>query len=125
MTWSELLRKFGKHCRGYGDVADMANQTQLLGVLLSGKDADDDTNDWEFLTGVVAEDEGDNEDRKKLYPLELGNDCLLREERREDAKAAFRALKTLNSTNSDVFTFSYFSQSAFNLITPFYLFFSL
>ncbi|KAI8995256.1 hypothetical protein BD414DRAFT_506072 [Trametes punicea] len=40
VSWSDLLRKFNKHCHGHQDVAELASQIQALSLLLSANAAD-------------------------------------------------------------------------------------
>ncbi|KAF8152244.1 hypothetical protein B0H34DRAFT_724464 [Crassisporium funariophilum] len=85
LTWSELFRKFNKHCRGYQDVAEVASQTHALALLLSAESPNEDE---------------DNDDFGKP-PLDLGRECLLPEERIEDATVGYEVLKSLESSNYD------------------------
>jgi hypothetical protein len=87
LSWSELLRKFNKHCRGFSDVAEVASQTHALALLLSANYPDDDQDD------VTRSEEN---------ALDLGNECLLAEERRDEARSGYDALKKLESSNFDV-----------------------
>lgn len=86
LSWSELFRKFNKHCRGFQDVAQVASQTHALALLLGANSRDDDQ-------------DGDGEG---IYPLELGEECVLLEERIEEAKVGYEVLKGLKSSNFDV-----------------------
>ncbi|EGO23192.1 hypothetical protein SERLADRAFT_439938 [Serpula lacrymans var. lacrymans S7.9] len=83
LSWSELLRKFKKHCKGFTEVAEVASQTQALALLL----------------GANSTDEDQLGDEHSI--LVLGNDCILPEERIEEASAAYESLQKLNSTNFD------------------------
>ncbi|KAF5376499.1 hypothetical protein D9615_008660 [Tricholomella constricta] len=90
LPWSELFRKFNKHCRGFQDVAEVASQTYALALLLGANSRDDD-----------QDDEGEG-----VYPLELGQECVLPEERIEEAKAGYNVLKGLKSSNFDTLNFA-------------------
>jgi hypothetical protein len=79
LTWSEILRKFNKHCAGSEDIAEIANRTQALALLL----------------GIV-------QDKIGSESLTLGNECVLPQERIEEAEDGYKALKNLKSSNFDV-----------------------
>lgn len=86
LSWSELLRKFNKHCVGYTDVAELASQTQALALLLSANASD------RSLDGNEVSTRG---------ALMLGSECMLPEERIEEGITGYSALKKLES-NFDV-----------------------
>lgn len=85
LSWSELIRKFNKHCPGFQDVAEIASQTQALAIWLSANAADEDQ--------LGSEPDGQ---------LRLAAECMLLPERVQEATAGYDALKTLQSTRSDV-----------------------
>lgn len=87
LSWPELLRKFNKHCPGHSHAAELALQTQSLSLLLSVKAAGADL---------------DGNDVSSPNQLALGQECMLREERLEEAAAGYNALKGLETANSDV-----------------------
>jgi hypothetical protein len=89
ITWTELLRKFDKHCRGYIDVSVIANQTQALALLVAGGPNDDE------LDGNEQYIEGS---------LTLGTESVVAEEHANEARVGFEALRSLESehANSDV-----------------------
>ena len=87
LSWSELFRKFNKHCKGFDDIAEIANQTRAHAALLAAGSTDEDQDD-QPPTGV--------------YPLELGNECILPAERIGDAMAGYDILKELQSSHLDV-----------------------
>ena len=87
LSWSELLRKFNKHCVGYGDVAELVSQTQALSVLLASK----------------AKDQ--NVDRDIDLPaniLLLGEESILPEERIAEGSEGYTVLKGFNSSHTEV-----------------------
>ncbi|OBZ73220.1 hypothetical protein A0H81_06881 [Grifola frondosa] len=86
LSWSELLRKFNKHCTGSKDVAELASQTQALSLLLAANSRD------RSLDGNELSERG---------PLSLGEECMLPEERLEEAVAGYDSLKQLESASSD------------------------
>ena len=85
VSWSDLLRKFHKHCPGHPDVAELASQTQALSLLLSAN--------YDGLDGNNVSPQG---------VLVLGEECMLPEQRIEEAMAGYTALKQLDPTRSDV-----------------------
>jgi len=96
LSWSELFRKFNKHCRGYTDVAEAASQTQGLALLLAARYTNDDEDG-----DPTDETENDNEARKRGI-LSLEYDCRLPEERIEEARVGYEILKSLKASNYDV-----------------------
>lgn len=80
LSWSELLRKFNKHCTGYSDVAELASQTQALSLLLGTQD----------------------EDKPSENLLSLGDECALPPEREEEGAMGYAALQSLRSADRDV-----------------------
>lgn len=85
LSWSELLRKFNKHAKGFGEVAEVASQTQALALLLDANAAYNFQNNEES-DGCLA----------------LGSECMLPEERIEEAAGGFEVLKKLGASNFDV-----------------------
>ncbi|KAI0338701.1 hypothetical protein BDW22DRAFT_1362393 [Trametopsis cervina] len=79
LSWSELLRKFNKHCPGYADVAELASQTQALALLLQTQDEDQPSE------GLLA----------------VGDECTLPQERVEEASAGYATLKSLRHADKD------------------------
>lgn len=92
LSWSELFRKFNKHCRGFNDVSEVASQTQALALLLAANSKDEDQ---------------DNAVEGTQYPLDLGHECMLPEERLDEASAGYEVLKRLESSNFDVSCLDY------------------
>ncbi|KAF7329082.1 hypothetical protein MKEN_00168700 [Mycena kentingensis (nom. inval.)] len=91
LSWSELFRKFNKHCSGYRDIVEVASQTQALALLLAANSKDQDRDD-------PPED--------ATYALELGGDSMLPEERVPEATAAYEALKKIESSNFESLNFA-------------------
>ncbi|KAF9560412.1 hypothetical protein CPC08DRAFT_665457 [Agrocybe pediades] len=98
LSWSELFRKFNKHCRGYTDVSEVASQTQALALLLASRYPDDDE-DGEPIDEAAAE--SDDIDGRKRGILSLEFDCRLPEERIEEARMGYELLKNLKASNYD------------------------
>ncbi|KAH9929196.1 uncharacterized protein B0H18DRAFT_998043 [Fomitopsis serialis] len=86
LSWPELLRKFNKHCPGHSHAAELALQTQSLSLLLSVK-----------AVGAGL----DGNEVSAANQLALGQECMLQEERLEEATAGYNALKSLETANSD------------------------
>ncbi|RPD68271.1 hypothetical protein L226DRAFT_517343 [Lentinus tigrinus ALCF2SS1-7] len=84
VSWSDLLRKFHKHCPGHPDVAELASQTQALSLLLSAN--------CDGLDGNNVSPQG---------VLVLGEECMLPDERIEEAMAGYATLKQLDASRSD------------------------
>lgn len=85
LSWSELIRKFNKHCTGFQDIAEIASQTQALSIWLSANVVDEDQ--------LGLEPDGQ---------LRLASECMLLPERIQEATAGYQVLKKLQSTRSDV-----------------------
>ncbi|KAI0072606.1 hypothetical protein K474DRAFT_1711463 [Panus rudis PR-1116 ss-1] len=86
LTWSELLRKFNKHCTGYAEVAELASQTQALSLLVAANASD------KGLEGNDVGSEG---------PLALGDECTLPEERIPEALNGLNTLQSLQSSKTE------------------------
>ncbi|KAJ4490631.1 hypothetical protein J3R30DRAFT_3277139 [Lentinula aciculospora] len=91
LPWTELFRKFNKHCKGYIDVAEVASQTHALALLLIANSKDEDQ---------------DVPVRPEEYPLELGDECILAPERMEEARSGYDVLKKIESSNFDTLNFA-------------------
>jgi hypothetical protein len=85
ISWTELLRKFNKHCHGYPDVSETANQLQALSLLVAGGPTDSE------LDGDERYDEGS---------LALGTEGVLPGEHVDEAQIGFEVLKGLESEHS-------------------------
>lgn len=96
LSWPELFRKFNKHCRGYGDVAEVVRQVQALGLLMWAKESSEAARGKQ--TGQDAG--GDNEEGKRGQ-LALDGECFVPAEHREEAKAGYDILQSLQSSNFD------------------------
>ena len=97
LTWSELFRKFNKHCKGFQDVAEVASQTRFLAKLLSEPYPDEDE-DAEVVVSTGAS--GDSTGKREK--LDLDGESMLAEKYVEMASNSYTALKALQSSNSDV-----------------------
>ncbi|KAJ7764907.1 hypothetical protein B0H16DRAFT_1526168 [Mycena metata] len=91
LSWSELFRKFNKHCTGYKDVAEVASQTHALALLLAANSKDQDN---------------DTPARSGEFVLDLADECVLPEERVAEATACYEALKKIESSNFDTLNFA-------------------
>lgn len=80
LSWPELFRKFNKHCRGYEDVAEVGRQVQALALLVQAKE------------GVEDGERG---------RLVVDGECLVLEEHREETKAGYEILQSLQSSKFD------------------------
>lgn len=80
LSWPELFRKFNKHCRGYGDVAEVGRQVQALALLVEAKEGAEDG-------------EGGR--------LGVDGECLVLEEHREEIKMGYDILQSLQSSKFD------------------------
>lgn len=85
LSWSELLRKFNKHAKGFKEVAEVASQTQALTLLLDANAAE------------IIQNDGESDGH-----LALGTECMLPEERIEEATGGFEVLIKLEASNFDV-----------------------
>ncbi|KAH7922423.1 hypothetical protein BV22DRAFT_1197440 [Leucogyrophana mollusca] len=84
LSWSELLRKFNKHCKGFTEVAEVASQTQALSLLLGANVKDEDQYGNELDDALI-----------------LTGDCTLPEERIEEARGGYEGLMKLETKNLD------------------------
>ena len=91
LPWSELLRKFNKHCHGYSDVAELASQTQALALVLeSGAGGHDAEKDPTKFANSFSN------------ALDLDNECILPQEQRDEASAGYSTLKGLRGSDKEV-----------------------
>ena len=82
LPWSELFRKFNKHCRSSQDVAALAFHTRTLGALLA-MDTDD-----EDVTG------------NQIYPpLDIGNECIIPSGRVQEISVNYEKLRGMQASN--------------------------
>ncbi|KAI9457599.1 hypothetical protein BJY52DRAFT_1204514 [Lactarius psammicola] len=88
ISWTDLLRKFNKHCHGYTDVAEIANQTQALALLVAGGPSDRELDS----IGYHHEDF-----------LILGTESVVADEHAVEAEVGYNILRGLEAenTNSD------------------------
>lgn len=89
ISWTELLRKFDKHCHGYNDVSAIANQTQALALLIAAGPTDSEL---------------DGDERYVEDSLTLGTESVVAGEHADEARVGFEALRNLEieNSNSDV-----------------------
>ena len=86
LSWSELFRKFNKHCKGFEDVSEVASRTRDLALLLATDKLDEDEDELDL-------------DRPQLH---LDQECLLPTRRVADAQAGYLALQGLDASAFDV-----------------------
>ncbi|KAI0300126.1 hypothetical protein B0F90DRAFT_1848180 [Multifurca ochricompacta] len=84
ISWNELLRKFDKHCHGYADVSEIANQTQALALLVAAGPTD-----------TELDDAGHNDEEF----LALGMESVVASEHVDEARMGYEVLKGLESEN--------------------------
>jgi hypothetical protein len=89
ISWTELLRKFNKHCHGHTDVSEIADRTQALALLVAGIPTDGEL-DGDGLSGEDS--------------LSLGAEGVVVGEHADEARVGLEALRNLESehANSDV-----------------------
>ncbi|TRM66755.1 hypothetical protein BD626DRAFT_483705 [Schizophyllum amplum] len=87
LSWSELFRKFNKHCTGHRDVAEVASQTHALALL---------------LLVATRKSSGSDEGPVPALPIAIDGECVLPEGRRDDARQGLDVLQKLHSTNSNM-----------------------
>ena len=87
ISWSELLRKFNKHCKCFEDFAEIASQTQALALLLSAQSGDEDQ---------------DGVDDTPYGSQAVLDECILPQERKDEALTGYEKLKKLECSNFDV-----------------------
>ena len=89
ISWTDLLRKFKKHCHGYADVSEIANQTQALALLVAGGPTDHE------LDGIGYHHE---------ELLILGTESVVADEHAVEAEVGYKVLRGLEAENinSDV-----------------------
>ncbi|KAF8173314.1 hypothetical protein BJ912DRAFT_1024889 [Pholiota molesta] len=100
LPWPELLRKFNKHCPGYRDISELAALTQALALLLSARYEDDDE-DIEVSMPAVEQQGSDAEVASQRGELDIDGECVLSEERIEEAIVGYELLKSLGPTSFD------------------------
>ncbi|PPR04627.1 hypothetical protein CVT26_015006 [Gymnopilus dilepis] len=105
LSWSELFRKFKKHCRGFEDVAVVAEQTRLLALLLGSKYKDDDENS-EVEDTSAPNSEGGSSRKGRLGKVDLEEECVLLPERVEEAKVGYDTIQSLQSSRFDTIHFA-------------------
>lgn len=106
LSWSELFRKFNKHCKGFQDVAEVAAQTRSLALLVGARYVDDDEDaDMDGIPDNEVDNEamvGEKEEGWRRGTLALGDECVLPEERVEEATSGYEVLNSPESSKFDV-----------------------
>ncbi|KAF8530061.1 hypothetical protein BU17DRAFT_72839 [Hysterangium stoloniferum] len=95
LDWPELLRKFRKHRPEAGDIAEVASYTQALSLLLLRSQFGSP----EALDGYTDPTE----------PLQLGAECSLPDERKDEARMGYELLQKLNESESVRLALSYYA----------------
>jgi hypothetical protein len=85
ISWTDLLRKFKKHCHGYSDVSEIANQTQALALLVAGGPTDRE------LDGIGYHHE---------ELLVLGTESVVADEHAAEAELGYKILRDLEAENT-------------------------
>ena len=83
LSWSELFRKFNKHCRGAQDVANVASHTYTLAL-------------------SISEDSFNEDEDSDVSTLGIDTECLVSQGRVEKIEAGYEELLSLQSSNLDV-----------------------
>lgn len=102
LSWSELFRKFNKHCQGYSDIAEIASQTQSIALLLSARYTNEDEDIEVMDDGSTSNGVEVIQDSWKRGRLDLGLEGKLPEERVEEAAASYEILKSMDTSQFDV-----------------------
>ncbi|KAF9509208.1 hypothetical protein BS47DRAFT_1397092 [Hydnum rufescens UP504] len=111
LDWSELLRKFRKHCTHHGDFANVVQQIQALALLMLSPSQSISP---EALDGEVGDVSG---------PLPLKSEGVLRTERRDEALECLNGLGSANEKSHStelVHTMHMLSEIQAN-VSPFFL----
>lgn len=82
LNWANLLRKFNKHCPGQNEFAEVVSQTHHL---------------YLQLAAGQQKSAADGSQYSQASPLDLGDELLLPEERQQEGRAGYDALKTIPS----------------------------
>jgi hypothetical protein len=85
LSWSELFRKFNKHCQGAQDVANVASHTYTLALSISEDSLNEDEDDGASILAIDTE-------------------CLISQGRVKKIEAGYEELQSLQSSNLDVST---------------------
>jgi hypothetical protein len=85
ISWTDLLRKFKKHCHGFSDVSEIANQTQALALLVAGGPTDRE------LDGIGYHHE---------ELLVLGTESVVADEHAAEAELGYKILRGLEAENT-------------------------
>lgn len=85
ISWTDLLHKFKKHCHGYSDVSEIANQTQALALLVAGGPTDRE------LDGICHHHE------ELLF---LSGESVVADEHAAEAEVGYKILRGLEAENT-------------------------
>ncbi|KAF8674602.1 Tetratricopeptide repeats protein [Rhizoctonia solani] len=91
ISWEETFRKFKKHCPGHDAYATVAVQTQTLATLLLRPEPS--SNDGPPQVKLTPEGlDGDSDTAGAPFSLNMWPECLIPEDKREEARMALVAL---------------------------------
>ncbi|KAF8582936.1 hypothetical protein K439DRAFT_1634845 [Ramaria rubella] len=96
LSWPELLRKFRKHCPHDHELAEIASHTQALSLLV-------------IRTRQTTPEALDGDHTHPAHPLTLGKECLLREERHQEAQLGYDALQKLPKSDAVSLALAYYA----------------
>ncbi|KIJ47909.1 hypothetical protein M422DRAFT_45616 [Sphaerobolus stellatus SS14] len=98
LSWPELLRKFRKHRLDAHEVAEVASHTQALSLLL-------------IRAQNTSPEALDGDQTHPAEPLTLGEECLLPEERKEEARSGYNELQKLAKNETVHLALAYYAFS--------------
>lgn len=82
LNWANLLRKFNKHCSGQNEFAEVVSQTHHLHLQLAASQ---------------QKSAPDISQRSQTSPLDLGDEIILPEERKQEGQAGYSVLEAMPS----------------------------
>ena len=82
LNWANLLRKFNKHCPGQNEFAEVVSQTHYLYLQLAA---------GQQKSAI------DSSQRSQTNPLDFDDDAILPEERQQEGRVGYDALRAIPS----------------------------